>query len=304
MDKKLDLEILQLQGARFVRIPRGLKGPQSSDWHKYPLTVDQIDIGKDNLGIILNSSSNGIVAIDFDGFSSIDYFYKLFPNTNIDTTVSFTSTRPGRHQRLYRISREYFDYLSLKQLKTGTIDSDGKHEQLELRFQKDKSAQSVLPPSFVSDDKGERTYQWLEGCSPQETDIIDLPDEVLAYWLTICNEVYEPKESVILPHTDDMVAHLAETLQKYYPVLSYDEWIRVAWGFKHSVGDSIALDIMRYYWPERQQGEYKKLMRSQSNGKRCSLGTIRYMIKQRGGNCAVNPEEIHLCNLLNSKKKR
>lgn len=304
MEKTLNLEILQLQGARFVRIPRGLKGPQSADWHKYPLTLDQIDIEKDNIGIILNSSSSGIVAIDFDGFSSIDYFYKLFPNTNIDTTVSFTSTRSGRHQRLYRIKPEYFDYLSLKQLKTGTIDDDGKHEQLELRFQKSNvGAQSVLPPSWVSDNKGERTYQWLPECSPSETDIIDLPEEVLVYWLTLCNDLSTPKESVILPHTDDMVAHLAETLQKYYPTLSYEEWIRVAWGFKHSVGDSIALDIMKYYWPERKQGEYQKLMRSQNSGKKCTLGTIRYMIKQRGGNCAQNPNEIHLCNLLNFKRK-
>lgn len=300
----INLEILQLHGARFVSIPRGLKSPKNHDWHKSPKTIQELDIVNENVGIILNSSSNGLVAIDFDGESSKEFFRKTF-NIEIPETVSFTSTREGRHQRLFKISSEYFDYLSLKQLKTGVIDSDGKHEQLELRFQKDKAAQSVLPPSYVKDDKGERTYQYLEGLSPSEIDICELPEEILVHWLKLCNDLEEREvEKVELPHTEDMVVHLAETLKQYYPTLSYDEWIRVAWGFKHSVGDIVALDLLRYFWPEKEKGEYRRLMRSQSSGRKCTLGTIRYMIKQKGGKCANTQEELDMVKLLNKYKSR
>ena len=307
MNNKLNLEILQLQGASFVKIPKGKKGPNNNDWHKHPQTLDDIDIEVDNIGIILNEHSDCIVAIDFDGYSSIDYFYSIFPNTHIPDTVSFTSTRPGRHQRLFKISSEYKDYISLKQLKTGVLGDDGKPEQLELRWQKNlMAAQSVLPPSYVNDDKGSRTYQWLEGLSPSEVIIADLPEEVLVYWLKLCNDLREPLDrdtNIDITHTDDMVAHLAETLKKYYNVLTYEEWIRVAWGFKNSVGEGDALALMQYYWPEEKRGEYQRLMRSRSPSRQCTLGTIRYMIKQKGGHCANNENEILICKLLNLKKK-
>lgn len=289
-----------------MRIPRGLKSPKNNDWHKHPLNLDEIDIDTDNIGIILNSSSNGLVAIDFDGHSSIEHFKKLFPNTDIPETVSFTSTRDGRHQRLFKITKEYYDVLSLKQLKTGVMGDDGKHEQLELRWQNTKAAQSVLPPSIVTDDKGTRTYQWVKGLSPSEVDIVELPEEVLVFWLLQCNDLSEPKEldkNIDITHTDDMVAHLAETLKKYYTTLTYDEWIRVAWGFKNSVGESDALALMKYYWPENQKGEYNRLMRARAPNRQCTLGTIRYMIKQKGGHCANNQDEILLCRLLNLKNK-
>jgi hypothetical protein len=298
---------LELQGARFVRIPIGLKSPKNNDWHKHPLTVSEIDIEKDNIGIILNHSSDGIVAIDFDGSSAIDHFHKLFPNTVLPDTVAFTSTRVGRHQRLFKIKQEYQEYLSLKQLKTGVIGDDGKHEQLELRWQYDKAAQSVLPPSTVTDDKGTRTYRWVEGLSPNEVIIQDLPEEILSYWLLLCNDISEKPmydTNIDLSHTEDMVVHLAETLKRYYNTLNYEEWIRVAWAFKNSIGENDALSIMQYFWPEEQRGEYRKLMRSRPNGKTCTLGTIRYMIKQKGGHCANNDDEILLTKLLNEKRKK
>lgn len=302
-DFKLDLQILELQGAKFVSIPHGLKSPKHNDWHKTPLTLQQIDIKKDNIGIMLTEKSNGIVAIDFDGMSSIDYYYKLF-NIDIPDTVAFTSTREGRHQRLFKINSEYFQYLSLKQLKTGTVGSDKKAEQLELRFQYEKAAQSVLPPSIVTDDLGTRQYQYLPNLSPQDIEIAELPEEILVHWLLLCNDIEEKKEidySIVIDHNEDMIVHLAETLKFYYPTLSYDEWIRVSWAFKNSVGEYDSLSIMQYFWPEEKKGEYKKLMRSKPNGKKCTLGTIRHMIKMKGGSCANNEDEILLCKILNEK---
>lgn len=302
-DDILNLHILELQGCRFITIPKGLKSPKTNDWHKYPLQSKDINIDVENVGVLLNEHSNGIVAIDFDGSSAIDYYFKLFPNTPIPDTVSFTSTRIGRHQRLFKISNDYFEYLSLKQLKTGTIDKDGKAEQLELRFQFQKAAQSVLPPSTVIDNLGIRQYQYLPGLSPQDVEIATLPDIILSYWLQLCNDLSEP-EKVTIDHNEDMIIHLAETLKKYYPILGYEEWIRVAWAFKNSIGEADAMSIMKYFWPEKEKNEYQRLMRSRPAGKRCTLGTIRYMIKIKGGYCANNNEELMLTKLLNSTNSK
>lgn len=302
MNFKLCLEILELQGCKFVKIPHGLKSPKTADWHKTYSNASDIDIGNENVGILLNEHSNGVVAIDFDGNSSHDYFKKLFPDTILPNTVAFTSTRVGRHQKLFKIDPQYFEYLSLKQLKTGTVDENGKHEQLELRFQYKKAAQSVLPNSTVTDDMGTRTYQYLEGSSPLDVEIAELPDAVLSYWLTLCNDLSEP-EQVTIEHNDDMIVHLMETLKQYYPTLAYDEWIRVAWALKNTVGEGDAYSLMQYFYQEQEKGEYKRLMRSRPQGKRCTLGTIRYMIKAKGGMCANNQEEINLTNILNKKRK-
>jgi hypothetical protein len=300
MDFRLCLEVLELQGCKFVKIPYGLKSPKTSDWHKTYSSASDIDIGNENVGILLNESSNGIVAIDFDGSSSQAYFNSLFPDTTLPNTVAFTSTRLGRHQKLFKIDPKYFEYLSLKQLKTGVVDANGKHEQLELRFQYKKAAQSVLPNSTVIDDLGTRIYQYLEGSSPLDVEIATLPDAVLCYWLTLCNDLSEP-EKVTIHHNDDMVVHLMETLKHYYSSLSYDEWIRVAWALKNSIGEYDAYSLMQYFYPEQEKGEYKKLMRSRPAGKQCTLGTIRYMIKSRGGVCANNQEEILLSAILNKR---
>ena len=299
---KLNLEILQLQGCRFVKIPKGLKSPKTSDWHRYPLTADDINTDTDNVGILLNEHSSGVVAIDFDGASALEYFDKTF-GIELPPTVAFTSTRQGRHQQLFKIDSEYFPYLSLRQLKTGTIDGHGKHEQLELRFQYQRAAQSVLPNSTVTDDLGTRTYQYLKDRSPQDVEIATLPDSVLSYWLTLCNDLSDdtPTQQIKLDYTDSMIIHLAETLKQYYPTLSYEEWIRVAWGFKNSIGESDAMAVMQHYYPEQSKNEYKRLMRSRPHGRRCTLGTIRYMITSRGGVVANNDEEILLTRLLNRR---
>ncbi len=47
MNKRLDLEILELHGAKFVRIPNKLKRPQFNDWHLNPLCLNDIDIETD-----------------------------------------------------------------------------------------------------------------------------------------------------------------------------------------------------------------------------------------------------------------
>jgi hypothetical protein len=108
--------------------------------------------------------------------------------------------------------------------------------------------------------------------------------------------------SSVVNNSDDMVSHLMETLKRYYHTLDYDQWIRVAWGLKNSIGESDAVMLMKHFYPEQRNGEYRRLMRSRPTGKHCTLGTIRYMIKSAGGLCANTEEEIELTNILNTKR--
>jgi len=298
------LEILQLQGARFVPIPRGSKAPVRNGWQTQPQTLNTVDLEESNIGIILGTPSSGIVSIDFDGASAEQYFAARWPDVELPPTVAFTSTRPGRHQRLFQVEPAVAQVLALKQLKTGVQDTTGarvKHEQLELRA---GAVQSVLPPSWVSDDIGSRTYQWLDNSAPDQVAIADLPDAVLETWLEMLVPPPMPSAPTAPPVTEAQALHLAETLKQHYNTLSYDQWIRVAWAFKNELGAHVAQDIMRYYWPETAQGEYAQLMQSRPQGRRSTFGTINYMIQQAGGAVARRDEEQDLADIINRLRKK
>ena len=227
------------------------------------------------------------------------YFAARWPGVELPHTVAFTSTRPGRHQRLFQVEPEVIPVLALKQLKTGVQDTSGtrpKAEQLELRS---GAVQSVLPPSWVSDDIGSRMYQWCPGCEPDQVVIAPLPDAVLETWLELLITPPLSPAPTAPPVTEAQALHLAETLKQHYNTLSYDQWIRVAWAFKNELGTAAAQDIMRYYWPETDRGEYAQLMKSQPQGRRSTFGTLNYMIQQAGGAVARRQEEQDLADIVN-----
>lgn len=91
--------------------------------------------------------------------------------------------------------------------------------------------------------------------------------------------VYEPTHQ----NTDEEISQLIQELKRLYPQLDYDEWIRVTWAFCHELGTNGGISLMRQYYPESKNGEYKKLNSSSYNGKKVTLGTIVKMIKDRNG---------------------
>ncbi len=129
---------------------RGNKAPYRTAWqHEAPLTrtqiIAEIEAGlAQGYGIRTGTISGGIVAIDFDGKSAIQKALELSKSEPSPDTVTFTSDRPGREQRLYLIPQEYWEGVKTTKIKTGVIGDDGKPEQLELRWD---GCQSVLPPS-------------------------------------------------------------------------------------------------------------------------------------------------------------
>lgn len=168
----LALEILQLQGARFVEIVPGTKRPQGAAWQHNPRTLDQV--ATPAVGMLLGDASSGIMAVDFDGASAIEYWAENIMDS-VPDTVMWTSGKPGRFQAAYRVPEEIRHMVPTKFART-----TGPGEQLEWRYGRDRAGfQSVLPPS-IHPERG-TPYGWLEGMSPEDREIAECPVELLEW---------------------------------------------------------------------------------------------------------------------------
>lgn len=169
----LDLEILELQGARWVPIQPGTKRPQGRDWQRHGRRLAEITTPA--VGMLLGEPSSGIMAVDFDGESALDYWHTHILD-HVPDTVMWTSGRPGRAQAAFRVPAEIRPWVP-----TRFVVNTGPSEQLEWRWGTDQRGfQSVMPPSPHPDTGG---YVWLPGLGPQDVTVAEMPAEVLAWAL-------------------------------------------------------------------------------------------------------------------------
>lgn len=291
--KMKDYELSILKDWRFVPIiryadPKTWKGPRITGWQKKPYTLEQVP-QENNIGVILGIASNGLLAVDFDGPWTWDYWAEniKIPFDTIDT-VTWTSNKPGRCQMAFRVPKEAWHLMPAKFDKKGPLGDDGKPQQLEFRWGTDDSGcQSVLPPSLHPDGITDKNifYNWVR--KPSEVEVQEIPVELLEWILNNHTDVVEDEpritETEYRKNTPDEVAQLAEELKRLYPTLSYDTWIRVTWAFCHELGISDGIAVMKYHYPETSRGEYAKLAKSRYTGKKVTIGTIVKMIKDRNG---------------------
>ena len=178
---------------------RDNKAPYRTAWqHEIPLTraqiIAEIESGEaKGFGIRTGKISDGIVAIDFDGSSAMQKALELSGGKLLPDTVTFTSNRLGREQRLYLIPQEYWGSIRTTKIKTGVIDDDGKPEQLELRWD---GCQSVLPPS-VHPKTGH--YDWRR--SPQEVALAPAPMWVISAMLAEPELAHHQPERYVTSYT-------------------------------------------------------------------------------------------------------
>jgi hypothetical protein len=244
-------------------------------------------------GIRLGRISGGIIAIDFDGQSAWELAQEL-SSGKLPDTVSFTSKRPGRHQRLYRIPEEYWGAIATKKIKTGVKGDDGKQEQLEFRWD---GTQSVLPPS-KHPDTGQ--YVWIN--SPQDIEVADAPMWLIEQMLP--EPTPEPRRACPprLPNpstsgtlslskcsgqrtsdwTDiDWALSYLNALAPYRAD-DYDNWLTVGMAL-HSVDDSLLTewDAWSQQSPKYKPGECQKKWNSfKRTG--VAIGTLGQMAKEDG----------------------
>lgn len=289
----IDAELAILTDWRFVPIVRyndikSWKGPRTKDWQKKHYTLEQIPQDC-NVGVILGVASNGILAVDFDGPWTWEYWLEniKIPFESIDT-VTWTSNKVGRCQMAFTVPKEFWEYMPTKFAISGPLGDDGKPQQLEFRWGNDEAGcQSVLPPSLHPDGITDSNiyYNWVR--KPSEVIVQEIPIELLE-WIynnrpNIKNDEIE-HVTEYSKSTPDEGAFLAEELKRLYPTLDYETWIRVTWAFCNELGTSDGVMLMKYHYPETKRNEYKKLMRTQYSGKRVTIGTIKKMIKDRQGN--------------------
>jgi hypothetical protein len=271
-----DYELNLMTDWRYTNVTNGDKKPYPNNWQNTPLQLNQVL--SNNIGLQLGQHSNGTCAIDFDGPEAIDFWTTTFPQHNIDelNTIMWTSGKEYRCQAAFSVPSEYWPVLKRKVT-----------HSLEFRW----GGQSVMPPSKLNDG---RQYFWIN--SPSTTQLRELPDDILTYWLQLLlNDMplidYTPIERPKL--NDEAIVQLADELKKHYPQLDYDTWIRVTWAFCNELGTSDGVAIMKYHYPESKSGEYRKFYNKSNVGKKITIGTVIKMIKDRGGFTKV-PKQTYL----------
>lgn len=273
-----ELAILEAQGWRFCAIPdvngQPTKGPRTPNWQKRWLTQDQA--GNNNIGVLLGEASQGVLAVDFDGPWTWEYWQEhiKIPFEDIDT-VTWSSGKSGRAQMAFKVPEECWTVMPAKFAVNGPIGDDGKPQQLEFRWGTvEAGCQSVLPPSKHPDSisNPEIYYRWDR--APSQVSIMTIPDRLLEFILTY--ERPQPKIETIdvpLKEVDDLteddveyISSLLTLLKQKYPVLAYDQWLRATWAVYKELGPAAGLIMMKQYYPEQTPNEYYRLTRGYKPG--------------------------------------
>lgn len=292
--QKLLIEGLDLIPQDWALTPlRGNKAPYRTAWqHESPIPRNQIiaeiESGQaKGYGIRTGTVSGGIVAIDFDGSSAMQKALELSGGEPLPDTVSFTSNRTGREQRLYLIPQEYWGAVKTTKIKTGVVGDDGKPEQLELRWD---GCQSVLPPS-VHPTTGH--YRWRK--SHQEVAIAPAPMWAIEKMLAFQESTHLEPELSTRPQTSYTAKRLTgekwtdeEWTLSYLEALNpyraddYDNWLAVGMAL-HSVSDSLLTEWDKW---SQQSAKYKPgcCEKKWKSFKRqgVAIGTLAHMAKQDG----------------------
>lgn len=252
---------------RYCRVRGGEKRPYPNGWQNTPLRLEQID--SESIGLMLGPFSGGIVAVDFDGVSAIDWFEREI-GCELPTTPTWSSGKPGRCQMAFQVPAELWQHLRTKKFATG------EGEGFEFRW---AGGQSVLPPSRHPETQ--QPYQWIVSAAEP---VAELPYPLLEYWIGLCHD--EPEQDLtpevrvedITEADFEEAERVMQRLKEIKPVLNYDEWRSVCWALAHFLGRSVATVLVVKYYPEQHRNEYQTLYRTWNKAKSPTIATIKHMI--------------------------
>jgi hypothetical protein len=151
------------------------KRPYKDAWQDNPLTkaeaAAEIKAGRAKaIGVACGPLSGGLLFVDHDGISASEVLERIgAPLSTLPDTVKVTSGRDGRLQLIYRVPEEFWPSLAGRRvIKSGKQDSEGKAEQLELRWSGHQSVVIGAHPTTSG-------YRWIKGASPAEVAIAEAP---------------------------------------------------------------------------------------------------------------------------------
>jgi predicted P-loop ATPase len=256
------------------------KRPYQTKWQERPLDKAglqaELDAGHAKaIGVCCGVPSGGLLFLDHDGRSASTILRDWgCPMSSLPRSWTVTSGRDGRFQVVYRVPEEYWAGIATRKYKSGITDSDGKPEQIELRWTGCQSVVAGAHPTTTG-------YHWVSKYSPEDLDLAEAP---LCLIEKMLKPVAESAPLLVVSGTDD-----AARARSYLEALSgsraddYDDWLAVGMAL-HSVGDDSLLDDWEHW--SAQSGKHKPsdCQRKWRSFKKSgiSLGTLGEMAKKDG----------------------
>jgi hypothetical protein len=288
---------------------RGNKVPLGNNWQNTPLTKQDFEqahrIGRfDRLvitpsdkskppfsapfawlravGVLCGTQSGGLVCVDHDGVSCDELIESLSgcPVAEaLPKTPTVTSGRTGRYQTIYGVPECYWEEIATKKIKTGTVGDDGKHEQLELRWDGCQSIVAGHHPLTGS-------YHWIPGQAPWECEVAEAPKWVIEQMLkNVSSHQSALAQSNHRPVTSTWTDR--DWARSYLAVIpsaeDYETWIQVGMALQSVDEDLLAdWDGWSKGASNYEQGACEKHWKSFKSSKGVELGTLGWLAKQNG----------------------
>jgi predicted P-loop ATPase len=256
------------------------KRPYQTKWQERPLDKAglqaELDAGHAKaIGVCCGVPSGGLLFLDHDGRSASTILRDWgCPMSSLPRSWTVTSGRDGRFQVIYRVPEHYWAGIATRKYKSGVTDSEGKPEQIELRWTGCQSVVAGAHPTTTG-------YHWVAKYSPEDLELAEAP---LCLIERMLKPAAEPAPMLVVTGTDDTAR-----ARSYLEALSgsraddYDDWLAVGMAL-HSVGDDSLLDDWEHW--SAQSGKHKPsdCQRKWRSFKKSgiSLGTLGDMAKKDG----------------------
>jgi predicted P-loop ATPase len=259
----------------------GQKRPYQSKWQDRPLNKPALEAELTSgrakaIGVCCGAPSGGLLFLDHDGKSASTMLRDWgCPMSSLPRSWAVTSGRDGRFQVIYRVPEQYWVAIQTRKYKTGIIDSEGKAEQIELRWDGCQSVVAGAHPLTAG-------YHWMRGHGPEDRPIAEAPECLIERMLKPVAAAAKPL-LVAAGDTD------TDRARSYLAALSgvraddYDDWLAVGMAL-HSLGDDTLLDDWEHW--SAQSGKHKPsdCQRKWKSFKKSgiTLGTLGDMAKKDG----------------------
>jgi predicted P-loop ATPase len=263
----------------------GEKRPYQTAWQKNPLGKPALEAelrdGRARaIGVCCGVPSGGLLFLDHDGKSASTILREWgCPMSSLPKSWVVTSGRDGRFQVIYRVPEQYWDAIATRRYKTGITDSEGKPEQVELRW---TGTQSVVAGAHPLTDG----YHWVKGYAPGDRDIAEAP-------LCLIERMLKPQPAPAVARAElvqiaDPRAG-ADRARSYLAALDasraddYDDWLNVGMAL-HSLGDDSLLDDWEQWSAQSAKHKPSDCQRKWRSFKKSgiTLGTLGDMAKKDG----------------------
>ena len=254
------------------------KRPYQTKWQERPLDKAGLQVELEAgsakaIGVCCGVPSGGLLFLDHDGRSASTILRDWgCPMSSLPRSWTVTSGRDGRFQVIYRVPEQYWPDIATRKYKTGITDSEGKPEQVELRWTGCQSVVAGAHPTTTG-------YHWITKYSPEDLDLAEAP-------LCLIEKMLKPvaQPAPLLVASDD-----AARARSYLEALSasraddYDDWLAVGMAL-HSVGDDRLLGDWEHWSAQSNKHKPSDCQRKWKSFKKSgiSLGTLGDMAKKDG----------------------